>query len=469
MPADKKDKNKKRSARAPAVKVPMSERLSNYICPMLLGGVICFSIVYALYRPAAYLCTVGFLAAEFLLFSLFDRLKQRPIAGGLLYTVMLFVAEMAAMYLMATGAYSSGFMSPVTWFYGEEGSYSSQPLYLAAIMIGGGFFMISILYYFTQIRYRSLGSMLCILFPFVIYAKRAEEIPEIVVTLIVTMFIAVMVHNRRLDPSVPKASRGVLSINMSYTISIAVFVTITGAATMMIDKPTHMSELEKNANFFNYYPTGIGAGNYNELGNSSSQRYGGGRGSNDPLFYFETDGNEEEYYLRSTHYDNFNGEVWERTTLQDDYSYIYSSVLPEYSYDDIIADMDVIIKDAGGVGGVKSISGSIPVKTGRLYDVTFNPSYLPAPYGTVTDNGTLSELEYRKYYQGVIVRRSAAVSDTPPALNDTISFMEPGDSYYEYAGALGLTGDEYLDLLLDDYSDEATRLYSVSAARTGYS
>ncbi len=451
--------NKTKKARQPAVRITMAERLSNYLCPLLLGGAVCFSVVYTLYRPAAPLCTAAFLAAGFLLFMLFDKLKKRPVAGGLIYTVMFFIIEIGAGSLLVTGAYySSSFTAPVTWFYGDEGNYSSQPFYLGAIMLGGGFFMISILYYFTQIRYRSLGAMLCILFPFVIYAKRAEEMPEIVVTLIVTMFIAVMVHNRRLDPSMPSAARGRLRLDLSYIISIALFVTFTGAATMMIEKPRYTSELEKNANFFNYYPTGIGGGNYEQLGEDSSQRYGMGAPSNEPLFYFETDGVNSEYYLRGTSFDYFDGDVWKRLDNTDDFSYVYSSVMPEYSYDDILNDMKVIIDTNGGIGKVTEVKGQVPVKHGRLYDDTFAPAYLPSPYGIITDYDKLAELPYKKYPQGIVLRAPNG-SGNAKVLNDSFQFMDPGGDFYEYAYALGLSGEDYVDLLLKNGSENALRLY----------
>ena len=129
------EKTNKKTARAPAVRMTMAQRLSNYICPLLLGGTLCFSVVYSLYRPAAPFCTAGFLAAEFLLFCLFDRLKRRTLLGGLLYTLMCLFIELGAGYLLVVGAYNNNsYTSPVTWFYGDEGNYSSQPYYLGAVM-----------------------------------------------------------------------------------------------------------------------------------------------------------------------------------------------------------------------------------------------------------------------------------------------------------------------------------------------
>lgn len=112
---------------------------------------------------------------------------------------MLVVFGVISMALMGAG-YQKGYGSIITWFYGEDGNYSYSPFYLNSVFLVGGFFVISILYYFTRVRYRSLGVMLCILFPFVIYAKRAEEIPEALVTIIITLYLAVMVHNHQDRP-----------------------------------------------------------------------------------------------------------------------------------------------------------------------------------------------------------------------------------------------------------------------------
>ena len=60
-------------------------KLTEYICPALLGAAVCFAVVYALYRPLALIYSVVFLVAEYALFSLFDRIKKIKTAGGLIY------------------------------------------------------------------------------------------------------------------------------------------------------------------------------------------------------------------------------------------------------------------------------------------------------------------------------------------------------------------------------------------------
>ena len=155
---DKKPKEKKvKQPKEPKPKAPAvswGERLSNYICPMLLGGSVCFSVVYVLYRPFAPFYTAVFLVAELMLFLLFDKLKSIKILGGLLYLLMLVGAWFGSMFMLMTESAAMGWGSAMTWFYGEEGSMTYHPGFLNAVFLGGGFFLISILFYFTQIRYR---------------------------------------------------------------------------------------------------------------------------------------------------------------------------------------------------------------------------------------------------------------------------------------------------------------------------
>ncbi len=440
------------------------ERLNSYICPMLLGGVLCFIVFYALYRPLAAQYTAFFMGAEFLLFMLFDLLKKRRVFGGIMYIVLMIAAVFAALSMMFDGAMSSGFMTPVSWFYGEEGSYSYRPDYLNAVFVGGGFFMISILYYFTQIRYRSLGVMLCLLFPLVIYAKRADALPDILATIMISLFLAVMVHNRRIDPAIEDKKRGVLLTNTSYIISMAIFVSVTGAITMMIEKPKYFSKLERDSSYFDYYQTqGTGSGDFDDFENESSGRNGGLSYTNNPLFYLETNGSSSEYFLRRQSYDFFGGSVWESTEKIEDYSYAYSTVIPEYAVDDVVNDLtalsdetDVFSKPEGTV---------INRRKARVFDETFAPRYLPAPLNTITDTAEFKDLSYRKYPASSIIRASAWGADTPPKLNDSFEYWEQSAELNAYARSVGLTGKDYLKKLEKLSNDKSLSQSAVSAAK----
>ncbi len=420
-------------------------RLSIRICPMLLGAFICFTVLYALYRPMALVCTIIYFVAQYLIFAFFDKIKTRKTIGGLIYIALLVIATAVAIMLIFSGAQSTD-ISPITWFYGEQGSYFSAPAYLAALLVWGGFFLISILYYFTQVRYRSLGVMLCTLFPFVIYAKRAEEVPEILVTLIITLFLAVMVHNRRMDPALPAQRRGKLSLNISYILSMALFVSVTGAITMLIEKPEYQSELERNSNYFDAVQTNAtgSGGNYESVTTSSSQRYGGDSGTGTILFYFETDGDLDEYFLRRQAYDYFDGDVWQVDT---DSAYDAASLgSDKYITIDVLDDMQKL-SDVYYFDATPSAELSI-LKSGRAYDEDFASAYLPAPLSTVIPDE--SSTSYFQFAHGEIYRSNG----DEKALNDSYTFYEQSSELYEYAYELGLSIDDYF-LLLDDALDNS--------------
>ena len=435
---------KKTTPKPPKVKVPWGERLSNYACPMVLGGVVCATLMYTLYRPYTALYTILFVAAEFLLFMFFDKLKTKKYFGGFIYTIIMVIVLFFSMYLMFAGAMSYGFMAPMNWFYGEEGSFSYQPFTLNATFLGGGFFIISILYYFTQIRYRSLGVMLCMLFPFVIYAKRADEMPEILVTLMITAFLAVLVHNKRIDPAIERDKRGRLIINRAYIISVAIFVSVTGAITMMLDKPTYRSKLEQNSNYFDVYQTqGTGSGDGEDLSDQSSGRQGGLNYTYNPMFYLDTDGTNYEYFLRRQCYNVFNGDRW--TSTLDDYDNVYSSVIPEYDVDDILADMQTLManpsfrenlcykwekeenKEIFMNYEMPETDTLIEKHHMHVYDENFSPVYLPAPLHTITDMAEFSALEYRKYPVSTIIRSAAWRSRDSVPLDDSFDFWQIDD------------------------------------------
>jgi transglutaminase-like putative cysteine protease len=273
--------------------------------------------------------------------------------------------------------------------------------------------------------------------------------PEVIVTLIITLFIAVMVHNRRLNPAVPEETRGKLVINLSYIISMAVFVSVTGAVTMLIDKPTYRSQLEKNSNYFNYVPTNaVGSlGDYEDMTQSSSPRYGANSYTNEPLFYFETDGNAEEYFLRRQAYDTFDGSVWNVSENYQQYARVYSSTNLEYMTDDIITAMQSIAQSGIDLVGAEFTDDMLRFTSGHVYDDSFKPVYLPAPYATVMDGDSFSESNYIKYPHGEIYRKSALSENGSAVLDDSYHFYEQEDDFYRYVVQLGLRGSDYTALL----------------------
>ena len=441
---NKKEKTKENKKRP--VRITWGERLNSYFCPLLLGASACFSMIYVLHKPFALPYTLLFLIEELLLFLFFDRLKSMPVTGGLIYTFILLVVVWFSVRLVFIGIYS-GHANPLSWFYGEEGIDGNQPYYFAALALGGAYFLTSILYYFTQVRYRSLGMMLCTLFPFVFYAKRGDEMPAILITLIITCFLAVMIHNRRIDPAKDKALLGKMKVDLAYIMSFAVFISVTGAVAMSIKKPTYRSRLEKNADFFDtLLLNGAGVIGYENLSMNSSTRNGGFSYNNTPLFYFETDSNRGIHYLRRQVFDRFEGDTWKGTQTMWWRLAPYSQEAPEYTVkrmmDDLAVAAPLMLMPAP-----PEAEKLYTVRNARVFDKDFSPTFLPAPYATITDDKQLYQTKYSKYGPSSVIYRIKTWGEKPTALNDRYQFYEVNGDLYNYAKELGLTGREYIENL----------------------
>ena len=452
---------------------PPSLKIKSYICPLLLGSSICFSVIYALYKNMAIPYTILFTVISYFLFCFFDRLKNRKKLGGVIYTLILLALTSISILLVNIGQIILGGETTfMLWFYGREEYGHVEYYFLNAVFIGGGFFVVSVLFYFTQIRYRTLGVMLCILFPFVLYSRHVAVMPQLMTTVIVMLFLAVVVHNRRIDPTLPNYQRTIFKMDRSYLTSILVFVTVTGTVTMAIEKPIYISKLEQNAGLFDYAFRGGGSGSDSDGGSleqttkTSSQRYGARNYTGDPLFYFVTGGSSPVYYLRKQPYTTFNGDVWEVSDNFYKKPFFYTSVFPEYTNYDIINDTKTVFEGYGRKFDYNS-EYLLPVKSGQIYSDTFKPRYLPAPFGTITDTEKSVKVRYKKDKQGIIYRTRSFGNGSK--LEESFYFFEHTNELYTYAAELGLSSDEYVTMLSESDNTKAILLLDdYEAAKKDY-
>lgn len=424
------------------------EQISEFLFPVLLVTAECFASLYAFDRISAYIFSVFFLVESVLLFRLFTRLHERK-SGGLIYTLILTIVMTAAIMLAGLRVTTAGGRSALQWLYGQQDEVTTEPLLVAALVLGGAFFLISIVYYFSAVRYRTLGIMLCTMFPFFCFAMRSDDMPNILITVIMLLFLAVIIHNRRLN-SFKKSGRPVkIQIDRAYIICIAVFTLLTGAITMAVDKPHHEAMFERNANFLTRMNFGVGgSADFESLGRQSSARNGRPDYDYNPLFYFETDSPNEIFFLRTKAFKDFNGDVWDDNGVYDWSA--YSLQQPEYSTDDILADFSKLSgRDSNGLYRISS---------GRVSDESFTPWYLPAPLGVITDNMDSGNLRYLKLIRDTSVYRARAFYYARP-LNDSFKFIDPQSGMYRFALDLNFSAEEYLEYLASfENSPEAKRL-----------
>lgn len=282
----------------------MKQKLLDFLLPILLGISAMSSLVYCYSAANVVPVTAGVLVYEALLFGLLHllyNLKFKKLRG-IIYAVALF----GVMSYTFSTVYSITLRKGVTfsaWFYGMSQEVIMD--YLLIFAFGGGFVYISMLYYFTQVRYRSIMTLMLALIPFAIYAKRLDAMKTEYIAAIILCYIAVMVHNRQTS-----ADSGVTVIaDKAYVISICVFAIAVTALTVVIPKPKVQSLQERDADYLN----GLGflkiQATDTFLGDSDvSERIHGEPATG--IILFKAYANDTTAYLRRQSYAYFEDNKW---------------------------------------------------------------------------------------------------------------------------------------------------------------
>lgn len=219
--------------------------LGRTILPMLLGIAIMSSIIYDYRSIESGTLTAISAVYEIALFIILDALyhSKHKFLRSIVYIAMLAGALVAMSRLITYGYHGYGVPFNV-WFYAVS---DYVPYYLYALIFGGGFLFYSALYYFTQVRYRGLFTLLLVIFPFAIYAKRLDVMPNGYLAAILFLYLLVMVHNRQ-----TAADSGIIVVpDKSYAASIIVFAVAVVGILFLIPKPEIESVQEKDASVFN--------------------------------------------------------------------------------------------------------------------------------------------------------------------------------------------------------------------------
>ncbi len=423
------------------------EQIIRFICPWMLAVAVFFASIYTFHNASAYLLTPIFAFLSALLFKLFDKLKVEK-GGTLKYILIMLLVFAISFALLVFQMVIFGYYSPMRWFYAQANISNFQPLLIGALAIGGGFFLISVIYYFTMIRYRTLGVMLCTMFPYFFFAKRYDIMPDILTTIIMLLTLAVIIHNKRISDAGKDKSKAKVQVDKAYIICISVFILITGTLTMAANKPVYESFLERNSTLFDPFNMNLeGLTGYEELSNKSSSRNAQPEYNYRPLFYMKTDSDSEEIFLRTKSYNYFNGDVWEVTDMGR--FYYYSQQIPEYSTDDLARDISVLEKSEN--------KGLYKICIAHVYDDDFSPMYLPAPYGVVTDKQAATDLTYHKLCTDTSVLRTMTFYNAKK-LDDEYTFIEATDKLENIAEKLNFSSEEYISYLESSESDNAKAL-----------
>lgn len=189
----------------------MLSRLLNWLIqpkriPLLFSVTVVAGILYhyaPLWTPVWILLSIVIQAG---LFRLFDYMKQHMFIGSAAYLLcgLLFLGAVRILTdlgynTVAFGPSGSGTRIQFwVWFFTPQSIMNdSYPGYVLALFLLFTFFIASIAYYFTFVRYRVLMSFVVMVFPFAIYAKENETMPVLSIIILLFCYFAVMVYCRQ--------------------------------------------------------------------------------------------------------------------------------------------------------------------------------------------------------------------------------------------------------------------------------
>lgn len=415
--------------------------LMKYTFPLMMGAVVMKIIVSAYVTKNDVIWYIGAFLYEAVLFWIFEKIKPRKILRVVVYLFMILVISGISMVLMRIG-YDYNAVDITDWFYLSTSEIGENLYYLGGFFTFIGFFLTSIIYYFSIIRYRTFGMMLVTIFPFAIYGKRGEQVTTFDTTLMLTILIALMVHNRLMSDE--KKYRVI--INASYVLTISLFVTFVGAVTMLLPKPTVQSKLEQNTDFFSFGNSKISASAYDRLNDESSPRFGA-NSTGEILFYVQSTSSKQTLFLRNHSFDVFKDDVWtdngNTSKLRDNVNYDFIKQDSQYKFMKKLADKGTYSK-YGLTSELYKKAVYNDTENLRIHSETFAPGYLPATLmaNIKTDNDDYTDT-------GNYILRQSGYRRT--GINASFSYIDEGDSEFKYAEKMPFGWDEYM-YMLDEMS-----------------
>lgn len=429
--------------------------------PSVIFGAVIMKIIISEYLlDNNYLLYFSFAVYECVLFFLFEKIKSKKTIRGFIY-IALMSAVIGVCYFALSGdwflslggedALSVSRVNFSDWFYLNVTDVGLVPSYVAVLYIGLVFFLVSIIYYFTIIRYRTFGMLLVILFPFVIYGRRAQTISQFDITLMITLFLVLIVHSKLVADDM-KENKAV--INFSYAITVALFVTFVGALTMFVPKPEIESKLEQNNDFFSMFKTNVQRTEYDDLNDVSSPRFGADV-TGEILFYLNTTSPQDVIYLRRQNFDVFENNQWVNNSAyyqyddENDENYSYYMMDKIRNYYDIMKMLAATGKYEKYGLTYDLFEDDIYSKDAlmNIYSSTFAPSYLPVPL--MVNSDSINE-EYSINNHGDVVFSG---NSGKKLLNSTFHYTVEGQPERDYAESLPFDWSKFLQLLSDAYQN----------------
>lgn len=283
----------------------MKQKLMHFLLPIMLGIAVMSSIAYcysAAYAMPITLALFGFELMTFFVLHKIYNMKHKKLRG--IAYVILLAAVLYVTILMLGEAAEEANSRFYAWFFGI--SQETELGYLSVLCFGGGFLFFSMLYYFTQVRYRGIMTLMLVIFPLAIYAKRLDVIRIEYLAVILFFYLAVMVHNRQTSAD----SNVTVVADKAYVVSLVTFAAAVILITAVVPKPQIKSMQEKDSNYFNNLDFFELEGTSVVLDSTDFAERLRGSPSGAKLFYVFPRSDDEKIYLKTQSYAYFDDNGW---------------------------------------------------------------------------------------------------------------------------------------------------------------
>lgn len=209
--------------------------LKRYLCdPVLVYTVITMTSIMYHYRDTMLTAVYGLasLVIGAILFRLFDFMMNHRISGAAVYLALIFVFVQAAVLCMREGEENFP-VSFGVWFITPQAAVEFNAWYTLGIFLLFMFFMSSVIYYFTRVRYRIFMGFLVFIIPFAIYGKEAEQMPIAFIILMAVGYILLFVYFRQLHNS----DTVVVTKRKETWQSVGIYAVLFAAIAAVVPKP----------------------------------------------------------------------------------------------------------------------------------------------------------------------------------------------------------------------------------------
>lgn len=199
---------------------------------LLYTALVMMSIMYHYRSQLTVVYGLLSLVITWLGIRLFDFMQKHNLIGSVLYLAA------SSFFIFLTGQCielgQDGYpISWGLWFLTPQDSVRYNAWYTMAVFLLFQIFMMSVIYYFTRVRYRIFMNFLIFIIPFAIYGKEYEKMPTLLIILMAVGYVLLMVRFRQLG-STEKVS--VVSRKETWQ-SVAAYAVVFAVAATLIPKP----------------------------------------------------------------------------------------------------------------------------------------------------------------------------------------------------------------------------------------